>query len=140
MPECFPFCCGKSSEQPYQKGFIPQKVNDLCFKPVLELHNKQLYSFPQLTSHILQCTLSSCSALDLISSHSLPFLHSSSISGAWLVGGDSEWKDWPHPRELRGVPLTSSPGRAAELYVVSMTTTGSGVVDHSSLPLRRQGA
>lgn len=38
-----------------------------------------------------------------------PSCYSSPVSGARLVGGDSEWKDGPHPRELCGVPLTEGP-------------------------------
>lgn len=67
------------------------------------------------------------------------FLYSSSISRAWLVGGDSERKDWPHTRELRGVPLTVGPSRPAELSMVSMTTADSSVVGRFSLPLRNAG-
>lgn len=124
----------------HQKGFISPKVKDLSFKPVLELHNiSDCTHSPDLPptsssaqhSHLLGCLWPHLFSL---------FLYSSSISGAWLVGGDSEWKDWPHPRELRGIPLTLSPSGAAELHVVSMTTAASGVVGHFSLPLRKQGA
>ncbi|XP_070321658.1 rho GTPase-activating protein 26 isoform X5 [Odocoileus virginianus] len=62
-----------------------------------------------------------------------------SVPGAWLVGGDSEWKDRPHTRELRGVPVNGSPGRTAELSTVSTTTADSSVVGHCSLPLRNTG-
>jgi len=79
-------------------------------------------------------------ALCVTSSSLSPFfLYSASVPGAWLVGGDSEWKDGPHTRELRGVPLTRSPGRTAERSTVSMTTADSSVVDHCSLPLRNTG-
>lgn len=71
----------------YQNGFNPQKVKDLCFKPVLELHKKQLYSFPKLTSHILQCTAHPPPDLPMTSSpltlSPLPvqFIHLRSLAG-----------------------------------------------------------
>ncbi|KAM9730644.1 rho GTPase-activating protein 26 isoform 2-T5 [Dama dama] len=70
---------------------------------------------------------------------SMKLLKFASVPGAWLVGGDSEWKDRPHTRELRGVPLTGSPGRTAELSTVSTTTADSSVVGHCFLPLRNTG-
>lgn len=99
----------------YQKGFLSQKVKDLSFKPGLELYSPDL---PPTSSSAQHIHPRGCPRPHLFSL----FPYSSPVSGAWLVGGDSEWKDWPHPRELRGVPLTSSPSGAAELYVVSMTT------------------
>ncbi|KAM5213942.1 rho GTPase-activating protein 26 isoform 2-T2 [Hipposideros larvatus] len=63
----------------------------------------------------------------------------SSISGAWLAGGDSERKDWPHPRELCGVPLTMGPSRDTALSMVSMTTAESRGVGGFSWLLRNAG-
>lgn len=94
-------------------------------------------------THLFSCahTSATCPTCNIFSSRSLSplFRYSSSISGAWLVGGDSRRKDWPHTWELRGVPLTGDPSRPAELSMVSMTTADSSVVGHFSLPLRNVG-
>ena len=119
---------------------FPQWVKNLWFKQIQELCSLTSNGTRSVrflhTGAVRIPPLALCVTSSSLSAH---FPYSASVPGAWLVGGDSEWKDRPHTRELRGVPVTGSPGRTAELSTVSTTTADSSVVGHCSLPLRNTG-